>query len=123
MHIYSNYSKIIAGFEPAASLLSFAVVLICQHEDVLEQILSEVNEVLGNRKEITIQDLDKLKYIEQVKFGSFALYEPKRMRPQVIEETARLYPPANPFSRKSPAGGVTLSGFFIPPGTAMNVYL
>lgn len=55
------------GGEPLARLLSFAVVQINQHPDVLEQLLREVDEMLGKKTQITIQDLNQLKYTEQVK--------------------------------------------------------
>ena len=56
------------GQETTASTLSFAVVLVHQHPEVLERLLLEVEEVLGDKDTITAEDLDKLKYTEQVRF-------------------------------------------------------
>eukprot|EP00731_Ephydatia_muelleri_P028804 Em0020g448a len=55
----------IAGQETTANTLSFAIILIQQHPEVLESLLSEIADVLGDRKEVTGDDLDKLKYTEQ----------------------------------------------------------
>ena len=55
-----------AGQETTANTLSFAVVLVHQHPEVLERLLLEIEEVLGERDTITVEDLDKLHYTEQV---------------------------------------------------------
>ena len=52
--------------ETTANTLLFAVIQVHQHPDVLERLLSEVEEVLGKKDVITAEDLDKLKYTEQV---------------------------------------------------------
>ena len=64
----------VIGGEPLASLLSFAVVEINQHSDVLGLLLCEVDEVLGKKSQITIEDLNKLKYTEQVQLLSFFFF-------------------------------------------------
>lgn len=60
-------SVLSTGGEPSASALSFAVVLVSQHPDVLQQLLTEIDQVVGKKKEITFDDLSKLQYTEQVK--------------------------------------------------------
>ena len=42
------------------------MVLVHQHPDVLERLLLEIEEVLGERDTVTVEDLDKLRYTEQV---------------------------------------------------------
>ncbi|KAL5479553.1 hypothetical protein EMCRGX_G023087 [Ephydatia muelleri] len=91
------------GGEPSASALSFAVVLVSQHPDVLQQLLTEIDQVVGKKKEITFDDLSKLQYTEQV-----------------IHETLRMYGPATPFGKEAPAGGITLSGYNISAGTILS---
>ncbi|KAL5473724.1 hypothetical protein EMCRGX_G028258 [Ephydatia muelleri] len=56
--------------ETTANTLSFAIILIQQHPEVLDSLLSEIADVIGDRKEVTADDVDKLKYTEQKKHGS-----------------------------------------------------
>eukprot|EP00731_Ephydatia_muelleri_P028768 Em0020g412a len=63
----------------------------------MSRVLSEIADVLGDRKEVTADDLDKLKYTEQV-----------------IQEVLRMYPPAAFISKESPKGGMMMSGYQIP---------
>ena len=57
-----------AGHETSSNVLSFAVILVHQHPEVLERLLAEIDEVLGSRTSVTTEDLEKLKYTEQVMF-------------------------------------------------------
>ncbi|KAL5489562.1 hypothetical protein EMCRGX_G018671 [Ephydatia muelleri] len=83
-----------------------AVILIHQHPEVLDHLLSEVEGVLGDRKEVTGDDLDKMKYTEQV-----------------IQEVLRLYPIGLPsLSKDSPKGGIVMSGYHIPEGTTIQFW-
>ena len=49
-----------------ACILSFAVAVIHLHPDILQQLQSEIDEVLGKKRKITYEDLGNLKYTEQV---------------------------------------------------------
>ncbi|KAL5473738.1 hypothetical protein EMCRGX_G028273 [Ephydatia muelleri] len=93
----------IAGQETTANTLSFAIILIQQHPEVLDSLLSEIADVIGDRKEVTADDLNKLKYTEQV-----------------IQEVLRMYPPASMMTKESPKGGVTLCSYYVPEGTPMS---
>eukprot|EP00731_Ephydatia_muelleri_P008075 Em0004g413a len=97
----------LAGQETVGNTLSLALVLVLQHPEVLERLLAEIDEVLGSRTSVTTEDLEKLKYTEQV-----------------VHETMRLYSPAGfmVVSKESPPGGVTLSGYHIPAGTHMATH-
>ncbi|KAL5489561.1 hypothetical protein EMCRGX_G018670 [Ephydatia muelleri] len=89
-----------------ANTLSFAIILIHQHPEVLDHLLSEVEGVLGDRNEVTGDDLDKMKYTEQV-----------------IQEVLRLYPIALPsLAKDSPKGGIVMSGYHIPEGTMIQFW-
>lgn len=63
-----------AGQETTANTLAFAVVMVHQHPEVLERILLEVEEVLGGKVSVTAEDLDKLKFTEQVKCIPYKQY-------------------------------------------------
>ena len=77
--------------------------------------------VLGDRKEVTGDDLDKMKYTEQV----WTSPHPPTLTPffkKVIQEVLRLYPLALPsLSKDSPKGGIVMSGYHIPEGTVIEV--
>eukprot|EP00731_Ephydatia_muelleri_P008149 Em0004g487a len=59
----------VAGQETTANTLSFAVILVHQHPEVLERLLAEIDEVLGSRTSVTAEDLEKLRYTEQTLVG------------------------------------------------------
>eukprot|EP00731_Ephydatia_muelleri_P028766 Em0020g410a len=77
-----------------------AVIVVCCAPSSL---LSEIADVIGDRKEVTADDVDKLKYTEQV-----------------IQEVLRMYPPASMMIKESPKGGVTLCSIYVPEGTPMS---
>ena len=55
------------GQETTANTMCFAVILVHQHPEVLERLLAEIDEVLGNKTSVSAEDLEKLKYTEQVR--------------------------------------------------------
>eukprot|EP00731_Ephydatia_muelleri_P020743 Em0013g470a len=69
------------------------------------KLLSEIEDVLGDRKEVTGDDLDKLKYTEQV-----------------IQEVLRMYPTVIRMIKESPRGGLELSGYHIPEGASISFF-
>lgn len=73
-----------AGHETTATSLAWTVHLLTQHPDVVARIKAEINRVLGNRNQLTANDLRGLTYLSQV-----------------INESLRLYPPAWVMSRLS----------------------
>eukprot|EP00731_Ephydatia_muelleri_P020741 Em0013g468a len=69
------------------------------------RLLSEIEDVLGDRKKVTGDDLDKLKYTEQV-----------------IQEVLRMYPTVIRMIKESPRGGLELSGYHIPEGASISFF-
>ena len=61
------YVLLYTGQETTANTLSFALLLVHQHPDVLERLLAEIDEVFGNKTTVSAEDLEKLKYTEQVR--------------------------------------------------------
>ena len=49
--------------------MCFAVILVHQHPEVLERLLAEIDEVLGDKTTVSAEDLERLKYTEQVGGG------------------------------------------------------
>jgi len=56
----------LAGQETTSSLLTFATVELHKNPDILQRVLDEISEVLDERQSVTVEDLEKLNYLEQV---------------------------------------------------------
>jgi len=87
-----------AGHETTATLLTYAFYYMTKYPEVNKKIQEEVDSVLGNSKEITLDHIEKLVYVQAV-----------------IKETLRLKGPANLISR-FPAEDSNLGGYFVPKG-------
>lgn len=72
-----------AGHETSANALSWALMLLSQHPEVVENMRSEIQEVVGNRS-IQFAELQQLQYTRRV-----------------IEESMRLFPPAYAVGREA----------------------
>ena len=62
-----------AGFEVTAYSLAFTLYLLTTHPEIEQRVRQELEEVLGDRP-ITVADLDKLTYLEQVLKEAMRLY-------------------------------------------------
>jgi len=97
----------IAGHETTSTLLSFCVLELGDHPDILESLVGEVFDVLGDKKNVAFDDLAKLHQLGLV-----------------IKETLRRHPPATRFLRtvtkdqeiggyKIPADVATLTSTYV----------
>ncbi|XP_076874263.1 cholesterol 24-hydroxylase-like isoform X2 [Brachyhypopomus gauderio] len=91
----------IAGQETTANQLSFAVMELGRHPEILKRAKEEVDEVLGTRHDIQYEDLGKLTYLTQV-----------------LKETLRVYPTA-PGTSRWLHEDMVISGFKIPAGCSV----
>ncbi|XP_008936211.1 PREDICTED: cholesterol 24-hydroxylase, partial [Merops nubicus] len=66
----------VAGHETTANQLSFTVMALGQHPEILERLQAEVDEVIGAKRDIDYEDLGKLTYLSQVLKESLRLYPP-----------------------------------------------
>ncbi|KFQ61486.1 Cholesterol 24-hydroxylase, partial [Pelecanus crispus] len=66
----------VAGHETTANQLSFTVMALAQHPEILERLQAEVDDVLGAKRDIDYEDLGKLTYLSQVLKESLRLYPP-----------------------------------------------
>ncbi|XP_065696025.1 cholesterol 24-hydroxylase [Patagioenas fasciata] len=66
----------VAGHETTANQLSFTVMALGQHPEILERLQAEVDDVLGAKRDIDYEDLGKLTYLSQVLKESLRLYPP-----------------------------------------------
>ncbi|XP_072535717.1 cholesterol 24-hydroxylase-like [Salminus brasiliensis] len=91
----------IAGQETTANQISFVLMELGRHPEILNRLKEEVDEVIGTKHEIQYDDLGKLTYLSQV-----------------LKETLRMYPTASGTSRWLHEDTV-ISGFKVPGGCAV----
>jgi cholesterol 24(S)-hydroxylase len=98
----------VAGQETTANTLAFCFIEIAKHPLVAKKLREEIDSVLGDRNEITNEDLTKLKYVSSV-----------------IKETLRLWGPAEGPVREVDVDNFEINGINIPNGSiiASNNYL
>ncbi|XP_078518194.1 cholesterol 24-hydroxylase-like [Lissotriton helveticus] len=72
----------IAGHETTANQLSFLILELTRHPDILKKLQAEVDEVIGSKINVDYSDLGKLQYLSQT-----------------LKEVLRLYPTAPGTSR------------------------
>jgi cytochrome P450 family 4 len=86
------------GHDTTSAALSFALMLIACNRSVQDQIVEEIEAVLGDvHKRPTYNDLQEMKYLERT-----------------VKEVLRLYPSVHMVSRKTGEEVVTGSGYVIP---------
>ncbi|XP_072032333.1 cholesterol 24-hydroxylase-like [Amphiura filiformis] len=88
-----------AGQETTANLLSFTVLVLGQHPKILKRLREEVKTVVGDRVNITFDDINRLEYMNLV-----------------LKETLRLWGPASGIARKV-TYDCNIAGYKIPAGT------
>ncbi|KAK4871605.1 hypothetical protein RN001_015729 [Aquatica leii] len=95
------------GHDTTAIAVSFAFMLIANHDEVQNKILDEIQEVTNNfNQKIRFEHLSKLRYLEMV-----------------IKETLRLYPSVPAIGRKTTEDIYTSTGYFIPKDTYVGVQI
>jgi cytochrome P450 len=90
---------VLAGHETTANALAWAWFLLSKDPSVARKLFAEVRSVLGDRSDVTFEDIGRLRYTRMV-----------------IDEAIRLYPPAWMFGRRAIAED-ELRGVRIPPGS------
>ncbi|XP_059331138.1 cholesterol 24-hydroxylase isoform X1 [Ammospiza nelsoni] len=93
----------VAGHETSANQMTFTVMALGQHPEILERAQAEVDEVLGAKRDVDYEDLGKLTYLSQV-----------------LKESLRLYPPVSGTLRRLEKEHV-INGIKIPANTTVFV--
>jgi cytochrome P450 len=93
----------LAGHETAAIALSWTCYLLGQHPEVETRLVEEMKEVLGER-DLTSEDLPRLRYTEMV-----------------IKEAMRLYPPVWRVARRAVAD-CEIGGYRVSAGTSIFIF-
>ncbi|MBK8489410.1 MAG: cytochrome P450 [Saprospirales bacterium] len=89
-----------AGHETSANALSWTLMLLTQHPDIMQKLVAEIATVLEGRPPAW-EDLPRLSYTRQV-----------------MEESMRLFPPAHAFGRIAMADDAIM-GYRIPKGSSV----
>ena len=92
-----------AGQETTANTLSFSFQEICRHPEIAQKAREEIDRVLGERTEVTFQDVADLKYCTAI-----------------FKEALRLFPAAPSLNRWAPEE-VDIHGVKIPKNTPLWV--
>ncbi|XP_070608534.1 cholesterol 24-hydroxylase isoform X1 [Erythrolamprus reginae] len=90
-----------AGHETTANQLSFTIMELGRHPEIVSKLQDEVDEVIGVKRDIAYEDLKKLEYLSQV-----------------LKEILRLYPPAVGTMRWTEKKNV-IEGIDIPANTTL----
>ncbi|XP_016154216.1 PREDICTED: cholesterol 24-hydroxylase isoform X1 [Ficedula albicollis] len=108
----------VAGHETSANQMTFTVMALGQHPEILERAQAEVDEVLGAKRDVDYEDLGKLTYLSQLAdLWCFVLA-------QILKESLRLYPPVSGTLRRLEKDDV-INGIRIPGNTTvfLNTYV
>ncbi|NXR24740.1 CP46A hydroxylase, partial [Cinclus mexicanus] len=97
----------VAGHETSANQMTFTVMALGQHPEILERAQTEVDEILGAKRDVDYEDLGKLTYLSQI-----------------LKESLRLYPPVSGTLRRLEKEDV-INGIRIPANTTvfLNTYV
>lgn len=93
----------VAGQETTATTLAFCFLEIARRPDILKKAREEIDRVLGERTEVTFQDINELKYCSAI-----------------FKEALRLYPAAPNISRYTPEE-IDINGTKVPKNTPLWV--
>jgi len=93
----------LAGHETTSSLLTVTFYQLLRHPEIIKKIQNEIDSVLGNSKEITIDHIEKLTYLQCV-----------------VKESLRIRTPAGAVTRETNED-VYLGKYFVPKGTRVVV--
>ena len=92
-----------AGQETTANTLSFSFQEISRHPEIAQKAREEIDRVLGERTEVTFQDINELKYCSAI-----------------FKEALRLYPPAPSINRATPED-IEIKGYKVPKNSTLWV--
>lgn len=93
------------GHDTTSSAITFSLLLLAHQPDSQAKIFNEIREIHGTKNELTIDDLNKLDYLDRV-----------------IKECLRIYPPVAFISRELSEDFVH-DGFTQPKGSGCNIHI
>lgn len=93
----------VAGQETTANTLAFCFLELCKNPEIVEKAREEIDRVLGERSEVTYQDVNDLKYCSAI-----------------FKEALRLFPPVTILQRITNEE-IEINGYKIPTDTPLSV--
>ncbi|KAI3469662.1 hypothetical protein Pfo_026325 [Paulownia fortunei] len=78
------------GFETSSNILTWTIVMLSIHQDWQARAREEVFQALGNKKDITSDDLNKLKIVTMIINETFRLYPPVMELSRLVEEDTKI---------------------------------
>ncbi|CAB3227972.1 unnamed protein product [Arctia plantaginis] len=82
---------LLAGTDTSAVGLCFTICMLAQYPDVQEKVFQELQEVFGDsERQVVVEDLPRLKYLEAVFRESLRLYPPVPVIVRAINEDTKL---------------------------------
>ena len=93
----------VAGQETTANTLSFCFLEISKNPELVKKAREEIDRVLGERTEVTYQDVSELKYCQAI-----------------FKESLRLFPPVTAVIRLTPED-ININGVNVPKSTEIWV--
>lgn len=93
------------GHDTTSSAISFILLMLAHHPEAQEAIFQEIQDVLEMKDDLTIDDFNKLEYMERA-----------------IKESMRIYPPV-PFIARKTTEDYQHDGFIQPKGTSVNIHI
>ena len=91
----------LAGHETTATGLTWTLYLLARHKNIMQNMITEIHNVIGKDGDVTFENIKELVYVEQV-----------------ANESMRLYPPIYIFAR-TPLEDDIIDGYRIPKGTTV----
>ncbi|CAM8924757.1 unnamed protein product [Rhodiola kirilowii] len=92
------------GIDSTYAAMEWTMTELLRHPEMLEKVQREVREIVGDKKQISIHDLNKMSYLKAS-----------------IKEALRLHPPFPVIPRVSGAEAVDVQGYTIPPKTRILI--
>lgn len=79
-----SFVVLIAGYETSATTLHFMIYVLAKLPHIQDKLREEIIEVIGEKEEISYEDLTKLKYLHQVMLEVLRMYPPTTRYPNRI---------------------------------------
>ncbi|XP_075661549.1 cytochrome P450 736A117-like [Castanea sativa] len=93
-----------AGTDTTYTVLEWTMTELIRHPELMKKVQNEVREIVGNKKDITEDDLDKMRYLKAI-----------------IKETLRFHPPIPLLTPRKSIQDAKIHGYDIAAGTQVII--
>lgn len=93
-----------AGTDTTYTLLEWAMTELLRHPKIMKEVQNEIREIVGDKSNVTEDDLDKFHYLKAV-----------------FKETLRIHPPIPILLPRQSTQDVKINGYDIPEGTQVYI--